>query len=403
MNIYLVGGAVRDRIMGNKPKDLDYVVVGSTKELMIEHGFKQVGSDFPVFLHPKTGDEYALARTEVSTGEGYNDFVVDFNPTVTLEEDLSRRDLTINAMALDILNDELIDPFNGQDDLLSGLLRPTSKAFKDDPVRVLRAARFLARFPAFSASTELIEYMNEMVKDGELKGLKPERVWKETEKALSEKMPSRYFKFLSNTGVFPEIEAMKEVKEDNKYHPEYDVFTHIMMGIDYAVRYNDPIITFGVLCHDFGKPEAYMLTDGLKSTKHEKIGLPIVEGFCDRLKAPNDFKKMAMLACEYHTHIHMAFEMKPKTIHKYLSILKTKTWVLRLVYVATADKRGRGLPVRDRPYEEPNYMLACWKAMKTVNSKNISRGMEPGPQVGIEIRRAEIRVIASVVKSDYKG
>lgn len=404
--VYLVGGAVRDSLMGLEPKDLDYVVVGATPEEMLNAGYKQVGADFPVFISPVDGNEYALARTEVKNGNGYQGFDCAFGPEVTLEEDLARRDLTINAIAKDIITGELFDPFGGQEDILSGLLRPTTSAFADDPVRVLRAARFLARYPSFSASVELFDVMREMVEAGELEHLVPERVWQELEKALGEEKPSRFFIFLQHTGLFPEIEAFKDVEEKNRWHPEYDVFKHIMLGIDYSARYKDPVTTFGVLCHDLGKPEAYAATDGLKSTKHESLGVPIAEAFCDRLKAPNEYKHMAMKAAEFHTHVHLSFEMKPKTIHKLFKSLKDQTTFCRLLQVAQSDKRGRGKPACDWVYTQPEYLTACFCEMTLVKSADISGPMleagKSGLAIGEAIRRAQIAAIAAVDKSEYK-
>lgn len=405
--IYLCGGAVRDEIMGREPKDLDYVVVGATPEEMLNMGYTQVGADFPVFLNPTTGDEYALARTEYRDGEGYQGFKCTFGPDVTLEDDLGRRDLTINAIAKDIITGEIFDPYNGRDDIKAGILRPTTSAFADDPVRLLRAARFLARYPEFSASVDLFDVMGEMVAAGELENLTPERVWQEMEKALGEKRPSRFFIFLQNTGLFPELEAMKDVQEHNRYHPEYDVFKHIMLSIDYAARYDDPITVFGALCHDFGKPKAYELTGGAKSTMHEKLGVKIVEAFCERWKVPNDYKYMALKASEFHTHCHLAFDMKPKTIHKFMKQFKDQSWFCRLLEVAVSDKSGRGKPACDWVYTQPSYLYLCWmRAFITCDTKAISASMleqgKSGPAIGEAIKRAQIAAIAAIDKSVYK-
>lgn len=403
MKIYLVGGAVRDQLMGLEPKDLDYVVVGSTPEAMINYGYKQVGADFPVFLHPETGDEYALARTEVKDGNGYQGFNCAFGPEVTLEEDLARRDLTINAIARDVITGEIFDPFNGQRDLADKLLRPTTEAFSEDPVRVLRAARFLARYPDFGCTAELLNATREMKFNGDLDHLVPERVWLEMQKALTEIKPSRFFEFICrHTDLLPEISAFMDVQEDDKWHPEYDVFEHIMLSLDYAVKYQDPITSFGVLCHDMGKPAAYAASGGEKSTRHESLGLPIVENFCNRLKVPSDYKYSAMKACEFHTHVHMAYEMKPKTIHKLMKNFKDQSWFCRLLDVAVADKRGRGEPKGSERYTQPNYLYHCWtKAFILTDTKAITSTMEPGPKVGEAIRTAQIKAISELKKENY--
>lgn len=403
MKVYLVGGAVRDELMGLTPSDLDYLVVGSTPEEMLSLGYKQVGADFPVFLHPETGDEYALARTEVKDGNGYQGFKCAFGTDVTLEEDLARRDLTINAMAKDLDTGEIIDPFNGRADLASMLLRPTTSAFQEDPVRVLRAARFLAKYPLFNKSVELIIMETSMHCKGMLSHLVPERVWAETVKALKCTKPSRYFEALSDYNIFPEINNMKGVCENNKWHSERDVFTHIMMGIDYAAsNFMSEVVIFGVLCHDLGKPAAYEKSGGLKSTRHESLGVPISEALCDRLRAPAEYKYMATKAAELHTHIHLSFDMRPKTIHSLFKKLSNKVWLERLVQVAICDKVGRGKPACDWVYTQPQYILKCWDAMENTNTKDITSSMEPGPSVGLAIRIAEIAEISSVDKSDFQ-
>lgn len=401
MKIYLVGGAVRDEMMGLEPRDLDYVVVGSTPEEMLNAGYKQVGANFPVFISEVDGCEYALARTEVKNGNGYQGFDCAFGPEVSLEEDLARRDLTINAIAKDIITGEIIDPFGGQEDIKSQVLRPTTSAFSEDPVRVLRAARFLARYPTFCASVDLFDTKSAMVEAGELDHLVPERVWQELEKALGEPMPSRFFQFLLHTGIFPELEAMVDLNENNKWHPEDSVFKHVMLGVDYSVRFGDPITTFGVLCHDLGKPAAYAATGGAKSTKHESLGVPLAKALCERLKAPTDFKYMAMKSAEFHTHVHLVFDMKPKTILKLFEKFRSKEWFARLLDVAVSDKRGRGKPACDWVYTQPSYLYRCWDAAYLhTDTKAITSSMKPGPAVGEAIRRARVNKISLVAK-DY--
>lgn len=402
MKIYLVGGAVRDQLMGLEPKDKDYVVIGSTPEEMLNAGYKQVGANFPVFISPVDGCEYALARTEVKNGNGYQGFDCAFGPEVTLEEDLARRDLTINAIAQDVITGEIFDPFGGQEDIEAKLLRPTTKAFAEDPVRILRTARFLARYPDFSTHISMDLMKRQILASGELGHLVPERVWLELEKTLGEKKPSRFFDFMHGTGVFPEIEAMVDVQEHNKWHTEYDVYEHIMLALDYSTRYNDRIVSFGVLCHDFGKPAAYAATGGSKSTKHESLGVPIVKAFCERLKVPAAYTYMGLKAAEFHTHVHLAYEMKPKTIHKLFKQFRNKEWFWRLLDVAVSDKRGRGAPACDWPYRNAEYLSECWTAMDLTDTKSISSSMKPGPAVGEAIRRAQIQSIAGVDKTPFQ-
>lgn len=407
MKIFLVGGAVRDKLLGLEPKDLDYVVVGSTPEEMLNVGYTQVGADFPVFLHPETGEEYALARTETKSGLGYSGFTAEFSPEVTLEDDLYRRDLTVNAMAMDMVTGDIIDPFGGQEDLKNKVLKPVSEHFQEDPVRVLRAAKFLARYPEFVSHISLDMAVRRMHAAGELDSLVPERVWQELVQALSCAKPSRFFGFLYGTGIFPEIEAFSGVIEDNRWHPEYDVMEHIMLGIDYASE-NDygPLVTFGVLCHDLGKPKAYSASGGLKSTRHEQMGISIAESFCARLKTPSDYTYMATKACKYHTHVHLSLDMKPGTIYKLFNNLKGSAWVENLLKVAIADKMGRGAPACNWIYTQPDYLRACYAAMESVVSSDISGPMledgRSGPVIGFTIKQARIKAIARVDRSVFK-
>lgn len=408
MKIYLVGGAVRDKLLGLEPKDHDYVVVGATPEMMINAGYREVGAEFPVYIHPETGDEYALARTEYKDGQGYKGFRCTFGPEVTLEEDLARRDLTINAMAMDIITEELIDPYGGQTDLEARLLRPTTDAFQEDPVRLLRAGRFLARYPEFSASVELFGMKHRLIESGELNHLTPERVWMELEKTLGEKKPSRFFQFLNYTGIFPELEAMIDLEEHNRWHPEHCVFEHVMMVVDYSTCFEDKLTTFGALCHDLGKPAAYKATGGLKSTKHEALGAEIAKSFCERLKAPAEYRWIALKSAAFHTHCHLSFEMKPKTIHKlYKEFRQRKGMFERLLQIAESDKRGRGAPACDWVYTQPAYLRKCVEAVHSVDTKAITLPMvaegKTGPAIGEAVRRAEIAAIGRVDKSEYEA
>lgn len=302
VTIYLVGGAVRDYFMGIEPKDKDYVVVGSSPEEMVSLGFQKVGADFPVFLHPKTKDEYALARTERKSGTGYNGFDCEWDG-VTIEEDLSRRDLTINSIALDCTKDfgKVIDPFKGRQDIEDKILRHTSKAFEEDSVRVLRIARFLARFgQEWTIHKETSNIMDAMYEKGDLDDLTSERVWKETEKALSEKTPSLYFNELLDYDIFSEYNVGYFVPQKLEHHPEEWVGTHTDLVMKYAAKtWNDPEITFACLCHDFGKVVSHNKHGNFHG--HEKEGLQPINNFCDKWKVPKCYRNLALLVCEFHT------------------------------------------------------------------------------------------------------
>ena len=290
LELYLVGGAVRDHLLGLAAPDRDWLVVGSTPEHMVELGFEPVGKDFPVFIHKPSGEEYALARTERKTARGYQGFQFNTSPDISLEEDLQRRDLTINAMAQDV-DGELIDPFNGRADIKAGVLRHVSDAFVEDPVRILRLARFAARFD-FSVAPETLSLMQSMVNNGEVDALVPERVWQEMHKALLTDRPQNFFKVLRDCGalkrILPEIDALFGIPQTAKYHPEIDTGIHTMMVIEQAVKLSaDPLVRFAALVHDLGK--AVTPKDILPSHKgHEKGGLPIIKSLCERLRVPKN-------------------------------------------------------------------------------------------------------------------
>ena len=398
---YLVGGAVRDGLLGVKPKDIDYVVVGADHDYMMDNGFTKVGSDFPVYLHPDTGDEYALARTERKSGTGYNGFECYFGKDVTLEDDLSRRDLTINSIAKDMDTGKLIDPFNGVQDLADKILRPTTSAFKDDPVRVLRTARFAARLPDFTIDDTYFEYLAELMVSGELSSLTPERVWKEMLGGLRSVKPSRFFSLLLGTGIFPELENMCDLEEHNKWHSEYDVFTHTMMAVDVAAnRHTDSLTRFAVLCHDFGKVPAYAITGGLKSYGHEAMGVPVILDMCARLRIGTRYSKAARRAAEYHTHVHLINEMKPGTIVDMFCKLDNREGALRLAEVAICDKTGRGAPACDWDYPNADTLIRLYDAYANSDIKEAARNAlakgVTGPDVGKYIRVAKIN---SVIKA----
>ena len=347
MNIYIVGGAVRDELLGLPVKDKDFVVVGSTPEAMLDAGYKPVGKDFPVFLHPKTHEEYALARTERKTASGYKGFVVHADASVTLEEDLSRRDFTINAIAKDSAG-KLIDPFNGQADIKAKVLRHVSSAFVEDPVRILRAARFAARFADFTISDETLSLMRKMVENGEVNALVPERVWQELARGLMENKPSRMFETLRECGalkvILPELDALWGVPQPAQHHPEIDTGVHVMMVIDYAAKQNFSLpVRFAALTHDLGKgtTPADILP---RHIGHEERSVQLLKDVSKRLHVPNDCKELAHIVAKFHGKLHAASKMRPDTLLKFLIELDAIRQPERFAYFLKAcesDSRGR--------------------------------------------------------------
>lgn len=377
MEFYKVGGCVRDFLMNDESKDIDWVVVGATEQDMLDRGFTKVGADFPVFLHPDNGQEYALARTERKTGKGYNGFTVDIE-NVTLKDDLKRRDLTINAMALDP-HKNVIDYFNGMEDIKNSILRHVdAEAFKEDPVRVLRIGRFLARWPEFAVAKETMTLCREMVLAGELEHLTPERVWKETEKALCEIIPSRYFVFLRMVGaleiVFPEIYALIGQTQPYEHHPEGDAFVHTMQVLDNCAEewYDEPLGPFCALTHDLGKGTTHK--DKLPHhSGHEQRGVEIIKTMCERLRIPNAFRDHAMLVSAYHTHIHNFHILKATTIVKMfddLNFRKNKNIINILPLIAFADATGRTLFHKFRPYPNRDRAITTFYQLSNVKISN---------------------------------
>lgn len=382
MKIYLVGGAVRDTVMGLAPKDHDYVVVGATTADMIEDGFRPVGADFPVFLHPDTGDEYALARTERSDGEGHKAFVCE-TADVSLAADLSRRDLTINAMAQDEDEGAIIDPFGGQADIAARVLRHVSSAFADDPLRVLRVARFAARF-GFDVAPETADLCRSMVGRGDIDSLTPERIWIEAEKALNAPHPSRFFAVLREFGaldvIFPEIAAL-DVPQPPIHHPEGDALTHTMMVVDVATQTTDcPVTRFAALVHDLGKGATP--TDILPSHHgHEEAGVVLVDALCARLKIPNAYRDAGRQASQYHTLIHRARVIRPSKLVKLFVALRAfhdRAALDRLLAVADADARGRGPTRVDVPYPNLDFVREAFDAARQVKPRKGLRGVAVG-------------------------
>ena len=355
MKTYLVGGAVRDMLMGLEPKDKDYVVVGSSPSDMLAAGFSQVGADFPVFLHPETGEEYALARREKKTGTGYLGFASEFGSDVTLEEDLGRRDLTINSMALEVdptdrfWGYKLHDPFNGEDDLDNKVLRHTSNAFQEDPVRVLRLARFRARLGSdWTVAPETVSLVSQMAKKGVLNELTAERVWKELSRALMEPYARLFFDTLLECDalhvLFPEVYRLKTALEARRWHPEGDAYEHTMLVLMQSVRsYDDLEDRLAALVHDFGKG----LTPRDKLPKHhghEVFGVPVVEQFCNRLTVPAKMRDRVMKTTRYHMHMHKLDTLNPKTwVHMFedMDAFRDPVVVEVLYRVGINDARGR--------------------------------------------------------------
>ncbi|NPU90870.1 MAG: multifunctional CCA addition/repair protein [Gammaproteobacteria bacterium] len=411
MNIYLVGGAVRDELLGIPGKDRDWVVVGATEQAMRDQGFTPVGKDFPVFLHPVTHEEYALARTERKSGRGYTGFECYSGSEVTLEQDLSRRDLTINAIARQD-DGTLVDPFHGQQDLQNRLLRHVSPAFVEDPLRVLRVARFLARFHdrGFQIADETLALMRDIAASGELQTLTPERVWTETEKALLEPSPWRYFEALRDCGalavVFPELDKLFGVPQPPKHHPEIDTGIHMLLTLQAALKLmqTHPLekadrvaVLFSLICHDLGKS----MTPEYKWPSHpghEPISAHLAEKLCIRLRAPNPVKRLSLLVSEFHTHCHRAFELKPATVMRLLEALdalrRPETLPLFLL-ACEADARGR-TGLEDRDYPQADYIRDCAAAARLVEAKPLVELGFKGETLGIELRKRRIVAIRDV-------
>ena len=405
MRVYLVGGAVRDRLLGLAVRERDWVVVGATPEELVRLGYQPVGREFPVFLHPATHEEYALAREERKVGPGYRGFTTQFAPTVTLEEDLRRRDLTINAMAEDE-NGALIDPYGGTADLAARRLRHVSEAFVEDPVRILRVARFAARFAGlgFRVADETLALMSRIVDAGEARTLVPERVWQETERALAEAHPDVFFETLRASGalavIFPEIDALFGVPQPPRWHPEIDTGVHVMLALKYAAAHGaSGAVRFAVLTHDLGKAQTPR-ADWPSHHGHEEFGVPLIEDLCDRLKVPNTHRELAILAARQHTQVHRALELRPATV---LTLLEKSDAFRRterfdeLLLACEADARGR-TGREDAPYPQAAYLREALAAAAGVTlSESERRGLE-GAEIGTELRRRRLAALGSIDK-----
>ncbi|HIJ22369.1 MAG: multifunctional CCA addition/repair protein [Gammaproteobacteria bacterium] len=386
---FLVGGAVRDRLLGIPVNEQDWVVIGVTEQQMLSAGFQPVGKDFPVFLHPKTKEEHALARTERKTAPGYQGFTVHTAPDVTLEEDLLRRDLTINAMA-QTSDEQLVDPFNGKEDLQQGLLRHVSEAFIEDPVRILRVARFAARFGqwGFKVAHKTHRLMKQMVENGEVDALVPERVWQETLKALETPRPDRFFEVLRQCGalerIYPELDALFGIPQPAHHHPEIDCGVHTLMVLQQAVKLSDQAtLRFAALLHDLGKgttpQQAWPKHHG-----HESRSKRLVKQICERLKVPKAFRELALAVAEYHGHYHRADEMRPATILKVfegVDAFRRPQRFEEFLLVCEADQRGR-TGFEEAIFSQGETLRSAFEAAQSVKTESI---LEDGFQ-GIEIR-----------------
>jgi len=403
---YCVGGAVRDQLLGLRVQDHDWVVVGSTPEKMIAQGFQPVGKDFPVFLHPDTHEEYALARTERKTARGYQGFSVYASPDVTLEQDLLRRDFTINAIARDA-DGKLIDPHNGIADLRAGILRHVSAAFGEDPVRLLRAARFAARFE-FSIAPETLAMMRDMVHNGEVDALVAERVWQELARGLMGTKPSRFFETLRSCGalakIIPEVDALFGVPQPEKHHPEIDCGIHTMMVVDDAAQHGYSLeVRFAALTHDLGKgntPKDILP----RHTGHEVRSVKLVKQLSQRLRASNECRDLALLAARYHGDIHRAKELRAETIIKLFQ--STDAWrrperFMLLLNACSSDARGRKGHEHD-DYPQADYLLHLLSVARSLDAGKIAKQCTDKIAIASAVQQARIDVVKSTIE-EHRG
>ncbi|SMG39203.1 multifunctional CCA addition/repair protein [Paraburkholderia susongensis] len=409
MNIYAVGGAIRDELLGVPVQDRDYVVVGATPEQMVAQGYRPVGKDFPVFLHPQTHEEYALARTERKTAAGYHGFQFFYAPDVTLEEDLARRDLTINAMAREVrpdgkLSGPVVDPFNGQADLRARLFRHVSDAFLEDPVRILRIARFAARFVDFTVAPETMTLMRQMVADGEADALVAERVWQEVSRGLMEKRPSRMFAVLRDCGalarILPEVDALFGVPQRADYHPEVDTGVHVMMVLDHAAQqgYTLPV-RFAALTHDLGKattPEDVLP----RHIGHEGRSVDLLKPLCERLRVPNECRDLAVLVAREHGNIHRVMEMGAAALVRLFErsdAIRKPARFAEALQACESDARGRlGFETRDYPQAER--LRVALVAARGVDAGAVAKRLADAP-AGIKgaVHQERVRAVEAAI------
>ena len=405
MNIYAVGGAIRDELLGVPALDRDYVVVGATPEQMVAQGFRPVGKDFPVFLHPQTHEEYALARTERKTAAGYHGFQFFYAPDVTLEEDLARRDLTINAMARQLQPDgtligPVIDPFNGQGDLQARVFRHVSDAFLEDPVRILRVARFAARFTDFTVAPQTLELMQKMVSAGEVDALVPERVWQELSRGLMEARPSRMFEVLRECGalarILPEIEALWGVPQRADYHPEVDTGVHVMMVVDHAAAQGYALaVRFAALTHDLGK--ATTPDDVLpRHIGHEGRSVDLLKPLCERLRVPNECRDLAVLVAREHGNIHRVMEMGAAAVVRLLErgdAIRKPGRFAEALQACVSDARGR-LGFEAREYPQAERLRVALVAARAVDAGAVALALADKPSlIKDAVHRERVRAV----------
>jgi tRNA nucleotidyltransferase (CCA-adding enzyme) len=408
MQVYLVGGAVRDALLGLPVKERDWVVVGGTRDELLRLKYREVGRDFPVFLHPDTHEEYALARLERKVSPGYRGFSVEFGPQVTLQDDLARRDLTINAIAQD-QDGKLHDPHGGRRDLEARVLRHVSPAFIEDPVRVLRVARFAARFAplGFTVAPETSALMRAMVERGEVDALVAERVWQETEKALRLPAPAEYFRVLRECGalkvIFPEIDALFGVPQPAQWHPEIDTGVHTLMVLEQAARLSEkPVVRFAALVHDLGKastpPAQWPAHRG-----HEERSVALIDTMSARLRLPTEYRDLGVIVARYHGNVHRAFELKPGTILEILEkadALRRPERFNEALLACEADSRGR-LGLEQVPYPQREYLVAARDAAAAIKPTSEEIAGEDGAKIAQLLRdrrRAAIALLAARVQ-----
>jgi tRNA nucleotidyltransferase (CCA-adding enzyme) len=408
MRSYVVGGAVRDELLGRPVTDRDHVVVGATPQQMLELGFRPVGKDFPVFLHPDTHEEYALARTERKTAPGYHGFVFHTSPDVTLEDDLVRRDLTINAMAR-ADDGSIVDPYNGQADLRERIFRHVSNAFAEDPVRILRLARFAARFPDFRVHDSTLALMRSMVEAGEVDALVPERVWQELSRGLMEERPSRMFDVLRDCGalarILPELDVLWGVPQPPLHHPEVDTGVHVMLVIDYAASQKHPLeVRFAALVHDLGKgvspSETWPAHHG-----HEFEGMKLVTAVCKRLKVPNECRDLALMTAREHGNVSRALQLRANTIvtlFERCDAFRKPERFAQMLLASECDARGRGHeehPLRFEDYPQRPYLLRALEAARAVNAGEVAaRYAEKRDKIPEAVHAARVSAVKAALR-----
>jgi tRNA nucleotidyltransferase (CCA-adding enzyme) len=403
MQVYLVGGAVRDALLGREVRERDYVVVGGTADQLLAAGYRAVGKDFPVFLHPATHFEYALARRERKTAPGYRGFVTEFSPDITLEEDLLRRDLTINAIAQHD-DGSLVDPHGGQADLTARVLRHVSPAFSEDPVRILRVARFAARFASlgFTVHESTLALMRQMVAAGEVSALVAERVWQETERALGEARPEVFFEVLRDCGalavIFPEIDRLFGVPQPPQWHPEIDTGVHVLLCLKRAAELKAPVtVRFAALVHDLGKG-ATPREEWPKHIMHESRGLPLVDALCARLRVPAAHKELARMTCKQHTNVHRAQQLRPETVLKLLEecdAFRRPERFSEMLLACQCDAQGR-TGLEELPYPQREYLDAARVAAAGVQLTAQEIESLAGPAIAKLLRERRLRVLMEI-------